>query len=109
MNGQSCKETGEIVPLQFRGASLCWGQRVSFHEYLWAEICQDGWAHLAREYIDARRPWLLLRMGSSICRDLSSHVPWMWGLLGSSTLVYVQRPGWCVGRVQSAGRMQSLT
>ena len=108
MNGQSWKETREKVPLRFRGASLCWGWRVTFHVYLWAEICQDGCAHLARQYIAAPRPWLLLRMESSISRDLWSHVPWMWGPSGSSTLMCVQGPGWCVGRVQSAGRLQSL-
>ena len=46
-------------------------------------IPQVRWVHLARQYIALPRPWLLLRMESSVSRDLRSHVPQMWGSSGS--------------------------
>ena len=44
------------------------------------------------------RTWQLLRMESSVSRDACSHVPWMWGLSGPSTLVYVWGLGAWGGR-----------
>ena len=84
-------------PLRFGGASLCWGRSVTFHSHRSAGIPRVRWVHLARQYIALPRPWLPLRMESSVSRDLRSHVPQRLGSSGSSTLVYVSRPGLCGG------------
>ena len=84
-------------PLRFRGASLCWGRSVTFHSHRSVGIPQVRWVHLARQYIALARPWLPLRMESSVSRDLRSHMPQMWWSCGSSSLVYVSRPELCVG------------
>ena len=99
MYGQSCRVVGrgEVGPLRFGGASLCWGRSVTFHSHRSVGIPQVRWVHLARQYIALPRPWLPLRMESSVSRDLRSHVPQRWGSSGSSSLVYVSGPGLCVG------------
>ena len=99
MYGQSCRVVGRagVGPLRFRGASLCWGRSVTFHSHRSARIPQVRWVHLARQYIALPRPWLPLRMESSMSRDLRSHVPQMWGSSGSSPLRYVSRSGLCGG------------
>ena len=99
MYGQSCRVVGrgEVGPLRFGGASLCWGRSVTTHTHRSVGIPQVRWVHLARQYIALPRPWLPLRMESSVSRDLRSHVPQMWGSSGSSPLAYVSRPGLCGG------------
>ena len=87
------RHRGGVAPVPFRGASLYFGRRVTFHVHLWAGICQDGWVHLARQYIALPMPWLPLRMESSVSRDLCPHVHRMWKTSGSSTLLYVSGPG----------------
>ena len=101
MYGQTCtvEGRGEVGPLRFGGASLCWGRSVTFHSHRSAGIPQVRWFHLARQYIALPRPWLPLRMESSVSRDLLSHVPQRSGLSGSSTLVYVLMPGLSGGDV----------
>ena len=92
MYGQSCRELqrGGVGPLRFRGASLCCGRSVTFHSRRSVGILQVRWVHLARQYIALPRPWLPLRMESSVSRDLRSHVPQRWGSSGSSP--------WCTCR-----------
>ena len=87
-------------PLRFGGTSLCWGRSVTFHSHRSAGIPQVRWVHLARQYIALPRPWLPLRIESSVSRDLRSYVPQRWGSSGSSSLVYVSSPGlfWGGGR-----------
>ena len=96
MYGQSCRVVGRggPGPLRFAGASLCWGRSVTTHTHRSVGI---RWVHLARQYIALPRPWLLLRMESSVSRDLRSHVPQMWGSSWSSPLAYVSGPGLCGG------------
>ena len=88
---------GGVGPLQFGGASLCWGRSVTTHTHRSVGIPHVRWVHLARQFIALPRPWLPLRMESSVSRDLRSHVPEMWGLSRSSPLAYVSRPGLCGG------------
>ena len=88
---------GGLGPLRFGGASLCWGRSLTTHTHRSVGIPQVRWVHLARQYIALPRPWLPLRMESSVSRDLRSHVPQMWGSSGSSSLAYVSRPGLCRG------------
>ena len=99
MYGQSCRVVGRggVGPLRFGGPSLCWGRSVTTHSHRSVGIPQVRWVHLARQYIALPRPWLPLRMESSVSRDLRSHVPQMWGSSGSSPLAYVSRPGLCGG------------
>ena len=99
LNGQSCMVVGRggVAPVPLRGASLCWGRRVTFHVQWWAGICQDRWVHFARQYIALPRPWLPLRMESSVSRDLCTHMSRTWGSSGSSTPVCVSGPGLCGG------------
>ena len=99
MYGQSCRVVGrgEVGPLRFGGASLCWGRSVTIHTPRSVGIPQVSCVHLARQYIAPPRPWLPLRMKSSVSRDLPSHVPQMWGSSGLSPLAYVSRPGLCGG------------
>ena len=99
MYGQSCRVVGRggMGRLRFGGASLCWGRSVTLHSHRSVGIPQVRWVHLARQYIALPRPWLPLRMESSVSRDLRSHVPQMWGSSGSSPLAYVSRPGLCGG------------
>ena len=99
MYGQSCRlvERGGVGPLRFGGASLCWGRSVTTHTRQSVGIPQVRWVHLARQYIALPRPWLVLRMESSVARDLRSHVPQMWGSSGSLSLAYVSGPGLCGG------------
>ena len=99
MYGQSCRVVGRggAGPLRFWGASLCWGRSVTTHTHRSVGIPQVRWVHLARQYIALPRPWQLLRMESSVSRDLRSHVPQMWGSPGSSPLAYVSGPGLCGG------------
>ena len=84
-------------PLRFRGASLCWGHRVTFHAHCSAWICQVHRVHLTGQYIVLPRPWLRLRMESNVSRDLRSYVAQMWRSSGSSSLVYVSWPGFFGG------------
>ena len=95
MYGQSCREVGRagVGPLWFGGASLCWGRSMTFHSYRSVGIPQVRWVHFARQYIALPRPWLPLRMESSVSRDLQSHVPQRWGSSGSSSLVTGSRGG----------------
>ena len=79
----------------FTGASLCWGWRVTFHAKRWAEICQDCWVHLPRQYIALPRPWLALPMDSSVSRIFCLLVPQICRSSGSSSLVYMSGPGLC--------------
>ena len=97
MYGQSSRVVGRggVGPLRFGGASLCWGCSVAFHSHRSAGIPQVRWVHLARHYIALPRPWLPLRMESSVSRDLRPHVPQMWGSSGPSSLAYVLRSGLC--------------
>ena len=88
---------GGVGPSRLGGASLCWGSSVTFHSHRSAGISQDRCVHLARQYIALSRPWLPLRMESSVSRDFCSHVPQMWGSSGSSSLVYVSG-AWVVWR-----------
>ena len=99
MYGQSCRVVGRggVGPLWFGGASLYWGRSVTTHTHRSVGIPQVRWVHLARQYIALPRPWLPLRMESSVSRDLRPHVPQMWGSSGSSPLAYVSRPGLCGG------------
>ena len=99
MYGQSCRVLGRggVGPLRFGGASLCSGRSVTTHTHRSVGIPQVRWVHLARQYIALPRPWLPLRMESSVSRDLCSHVPQMWGSSGASPLAYVSRPGLCGG------------
>ena len=78
---------GGMGPVRFMGSSLCWGRKVTFHVYCWARICQDRWVHLARHYIALPRPWLPLRMESSVSRDFWPHLPRMWASSGLSSLM----------------------
>ena len=110
MYGQSCRVVGRggVGPLQFWGASLCWGRSVTTHTHRSVGIPEVRCVHLARQYIALPRPWLPLRMESSVSRDLRSHVPQMLGSSGSSPLAYVSRPGLCggggvVGREEGVG------
>ena len=100
MYGQSCRVVGRggVGPLRFGGASLCWGRSVTTHTHRSVGIPQVRWVHLARQYIALPRPWLPLRMESSVSRDLRSHVPQMWGSSGSSPLAYLSGPGLCGGK-----------
>ena len=97
MYEQSCRVVGRggVGPLRFGGASLCWGRSVTTHTHRSVGIPQVRWVHLERQYIALPRPWLPLRMESSVSRDLRSHVPQMWGSSRSSPLAYVSRPGSC--------------
>ena len=70
---------------------------MTFHVHRWARICEDHWVHFATQYIALPRPWLPLRMESSVSRDLCPYVPRMWGSSCSSSLVYVSGPGLCGG------------
>ena len=79
--------------LRFKSASLCWGRSVTFHSQRSVAISQVRWVHLARPYIALPGSWLRLRMESSVFGDVRSHVPQMWGLSGSSSLVYTSGPG----------------
>ena len=88
---------GGWVPCGFGGASLCLGRSVTTHTHRSVGIPRVRWVHLARQYIALPRPWLPLRMESSVSRDLHSHVPQMWGSSGSSPLAYLSRPGLCGG------------
>ena len=99
MYGQSCRVVGRggVGPLRFGGASLCWGRSDTFHSHWSVGIPQVRWVHLARQYIALPRPWLPLRMGSSVSRGLRPHMPQMLGSSGSSSLAYVSRPGLCLG------------
>ena len=99
MFGQSCRVVGRggVGPLRFRGASLCWGRSVTLHRHRSVRIPQVRWVHLARQYIAPPRPWLPLRMESSVFKDLRSGVPQMWGSSGSSPQAYVSRPGFWEG------------
>ena len=99
MYGQSWRVVGRggVGLLRFGGASLCFGRSVTFHCHRSAGIFQVRWVHLARQYIALPRPWLPLRMESSVSRDLRSHVPHMWVSSSPSSLVYVWRPGLCGG------------
>ena len=99
MYGHSCRVVcrGVVGPLRWGGASLCWGRSVTFHSQRSVGIPQVRWVHLARQYIALPRPWLPLRMESSVSRDSRSHVPQRWGSSGSSSLVYVSEPGLCGG------------
>ena len=99
MYGQSCRMVGRggVGPLRFGGASLCWGRSLTLHSHRSVGIPQVRWVHLARQYIALPRPWLPLRMESSVSRDLRFHVPQMWGSSNSSALAYVSRRGLCVG------------
>ena len=99
MYGQSCRVVRRVAVghLRFRQASLCWGRSVTLHSQQSVGIPQVRWVHLARQYIALPRPWLPLRMESSVSRDLRSRVPQMWGSPGSSPLAYVSRPGLCGG------------
>ena len=99
MNRQSCMvvERGGPAPVRITGDSLCWGRRVTFQVHRWAGICQDRWVHLARQYIALPRPWLPLRMESSVSKDFRPQVTKMCGPSGSSTLVYVSGPVLCGG------------
>ena len=99
---------GALAPLPFGGAALCWGRSVTTQTHLSVGIPQVRWVHLARQYIALPRPWLPLRMESSVSRDLRSPVTQMWGSFGSSPLAYVSRPGLCrgggvVGREEGVG------
>ena len=91
MYGQSCRVVGHggVGTLRFGGASLCKGRSVTFHSHRSVGIPQVRCVHLARQYMTLTRPWLLLRMKSSVSRDLRSHVPQRWGSSGLSFLVYV--------------------
>ena len=108
MYGQICREVGRggVGPLRFRGPSLCWGRSVTFHSHRLVGIPQVHWVHLARQYIALPRPWLPLRMESSVSKDLRLHVVQRWGSSGSSSPVYVSRPGLCGGggRSRRGGR-----
>ena len=86
MYGQSCRVVGRggVAPLLFGGASLGWRRSLTLHSHRSVKIPQVRWVHLARQYIALPRPWLPLRMESSVSRDLRSHVPQMWGSSGSS-------------------------
>ena len=99
MYGQSCREVGRggLGPLRFGGASLSRWRSVTFHSDRSVGIPQVRWVHLARQYIAQPRPWLPLRMESSVSRDLRSHVPQRWGSSGSSSLVYMSGPELCGG------------
>ena len=70
MYGQSCRVVGrrEVGPLQFGGASLCWGRSVTLQSHRSVGISQVCWVYLARQYIVLLRPWLPLRMESSASR-----------------------------------------
>ena len=71
----------------FRGASLCWGRRLTFHVHR-VGICKHRWVRLARQYIALPRPWLPLRMERSVSRESCPHAHRMGGSSGSSSLVY---------------------
>ena len=88
---------GGWVPCGSGGASLCWGRSVTFHSHRSVGISQVRWVHLARQHIALPRPWLPLRMESSVSRDLRFQVPQMSGLSALSSLVYVSGPGLCGG------------
>ena len=94
MYGQSCRELGRggVGPLRFRR-----GCSVTFHSHPSVGIRQVRWVHLARQHMALPRPWLPLRMESSVARDLRSHVPQRWGSSGSYPLVYVSGSGLCWG------------
>ena len=88
---------GGVGPLRYGGASLCWRRSETSHSHQSVGIPQVRSVHFARQYIALPRPWLPLRIESSVSRDLRSHVPGMWGSSGSSSLAYVLRPGLFVG------------
>ena len=69
---------GGVGPLRFGGDSLCWGRSVTFHSHRSVGIPKVRCVHLARQHIALPRPWLPLRMDSSVSRDLRSHVSQMW-------------------------------
>ena len=81
MYGQSFREVGRLGlgPLQYGGGSLCWGRSVTICSHRSVKIPQVRSVHLARQYIALPRPWLPLRIESSVSRDLGSHVPQRWG------------------------------
>ena len=99
MYRQICRVVGRagVGPLRFGGACLCWGRSVTLHSHRSVGIPQVRWVHLGRKNIALPRPWLPLRMESSVSRDLRSHVPQMWGSSSSYPLAYVSRPGLCWG------------
>ena len=110
MNGQSCRVVGRggMGPLRFGGAPLCLGRSVTFHSHWSVGIPQVLWIHFARQYIALPRPWLPLRMESSVSRDLRSHVPQKWGSSGSSPFcvrveAWVVRGGGVVGGEEGVG------
>ena len=88
---------GGWVPCGLGGLPSDRGRSVTLHSHRSVGIPQVRWVHLARQYIALKRPWLPLRMESSVSRDLRSHVRQMWGSSGSSPLAYVSRPGLCGG------------
>ena len=88
---------GGVGPMRFRGVSLCWGRWLTFHVHCSAGICQVRLVHLARQYIALPRPRFRLWIESSVSRDLRPHLPQIWGVSGSSSLVYVLWPGLCGG------------
>ena len=99
MYGQSCRVVGRGgggSPAVWGGFPLLGAQR-DRHTHRSVGIPQVRWVHLARQYIALPRLWLLLRMESSVSRDLRSHVPQMWGSSGSSPLAHVSGPGLCGG------------
>ena len=73
-----------------------------------AGICQVRWVHLARQFIALPRSWLWLRMYISVSREARSHVPRMWGLSSSSSLVYMSGRGLCVGGGGVVGREEGV-
>ena len=76
MYGQSSRvvRRGGVGPLQFGRASLCWARSVTFHSHRSVGISQVRCVHLAMQYSTLPRPWLPLRMESSLSRDL--HTGW---------------------------------
>ena len=93
MYGPSCRVVGRgggVGLLRFGGASLCGGRSVIFHSQRSVGIPEVRWVHFARQYIALPKPWLPLRMESSVSRDLRSHVPQKWG--------FQARPPWCTCR-----------
>ena len=85
MKGQSCMVMGRrgVGPMRFRGASLCWGRRVTFEAHRWAVTYQDHWVHLARH----TKALVGVTDGEQHLQKLVPHVPQMWGSSGLSPLV----------------------
>ena len=104
MYGQSCRVLARwgVRPLRFGGASLCWGRSVTFHSHRSVGIPQVRWMDLVRQYIALPRPWLQLRMESSVSRDLRSHVPQRWGSSGSRETRVRGNPGYHQSSIQAA-------